>query len=90
MSLENGSGEVEATRTKTRKVIESVISGIKIIEVEHRVMKPVFHDVKVDRPVYVDKEINVPTGLEKLVAPIADSLANVIMEKIMALVDVAS
>ena len=64
---------------KTREIV----AGIKVIESEYRVQRPVFEDVKVDRVCYVDKQVEVPVGLEKVCVQLADE----IFSKVLALVD---
>lgn len=64
-----------------------VIAGIKIIESEYRIQKPIFEDVKVDRPVYVDKPIEIPTGIRDMVTELARVIAQEITGKLIDQID---
>ena len=68
-------------------VTERVISGIKVIETEYKVQRPVFEDVKVDRISYVNKQVEVPAGLEKVIIQLAEELASKTLEKCLAIID---
>src|SRR3990167_8157976 len=58
-----------------------IISGIKVIESEYRVERPVFEDVKIQRAVFEEKKINIPVGFEEVASEIAEVVAKKIVEK---------
>jgi len=48
-----------------------VIAGVKGIETEYRVKKPILEDVTIMRPKFVEKIVEVPVGMEKVIDGIA-------------------
>lgn len=59
-----------------------VVAGIKVIESEYRVQRPVFEDVKIERPVFTNKQVEVPSGFEKVIVQIADEICDKVIESV--------
>lgn len=76
--------EVEKTeKSKSAVSITHIVGGIRVVETEYRVNKPVFEDFKVDRPVYVDKKIEIPVGMQDAL----ERLATMVTDKVLAKLD---
>jgi len=76
------------TGTFGKKVNErEIVAGVKVIETEYRVQRPIFEDVIIEKPVYANKQIEVPVGIEKTLDSMAVILYERIMEKISATLD---
>ena len=59
-----------------------VIAGIKVIETEYRITKPIFEEIKVDRPIFVDKRIEIPVGWDRVINELALEISSKILEKV--------
>lgn len=67
-----------------------VVSGIRVVEEDVEVKRPVFTDVQVDRPQFVDKEVEIPKlDLEKAAQSIADRAMEYILSSLDTKLDQA-
>jgi len=64
-----------------------IIAGLKVIESEVRVQRPVFQDVEIMKPVFIERPVEIPVGLEKFIVELADSLADQIVGKCLLMID---
>jgi hypothetical protein len=60
-----------------------VVSGIRVVEEEIEIKRPVFIDVNVERPKFVDIPIQVPTGFDAFAKQAGEMIANVAMDHII-------
>lgn len=64
-----------------------VIAGIKIIESEYRVSKPIYEEKIVSVPKYVERQVEIPSGIEHMVIALAESIAVKTLDKCLSLLD---
>ena len=74
---------MEATSNGKRITEREIVAGLKVIETEYRVERPVYEDVVVQRAVFEDKKVEVPVGLEETIK----ELAKQIYDKLEAQID---
>jgi len=64
-----------------------VISGLKIIETDVQIDRPIFKDVIVEKPKYVEKPIEVPTELQEFCIKAGEMIADTAMKHILVALD---
>ena len=76
------------TGTNGKKTTQrEIIAGVRVLESEYKVQRPVFEDVKIERPVYVDKKVERPVGMSAVIDSIVEEISTALVEKCLNKLD---
>lgn len=64
-----------------------IISGLKVVEMEYKVQKPVYEEVIVKVPNFVPEDVKVPTGTDVLAKRIANMISDEVLKQILSKLD---